>query len=293
MLQNLDFVHANVRVKTTEEKQAMKDAGIEPKPSFVATDQNQIEDLDDKYMAANKITNIPNFRLGWKDIMEVHNKKLDDMYAAMAKVKIDNAHPTVLHANDPWIKESLSKDGEEIDDAAAAARPGRNAMTLTRGGMMVEPLELAKQCCGRVNADGIPPWEDEDALRDTFCDVRFDVRPDPNKPIKVYHCLYTGKVFCSFCAHDKHKMPLPQFEMDPSVAEPQRLSFEAKEFLSSMPAPRITPVSKREEPEVPQRRKAVVEEDEEAEGLLEQVEEQLRAFPFCGGPLADTLFPGD
>mmetsp|Transcript_35536 Transcript_35536/g.83222 ORF Transcript_35536/g.83222 Transcript_35536/m.83222 type:complete len:245 (+) Transcript_35536:2-736(+) len=244
-------------------------------------------------METNKITEIPNFRLGWKEILETHRGKLESMYAAMAKVTIDNSSPAVLHANDPWIREKLAKDGEEVDDAMAAARPGRNAMALTRGGMLVEPLELAKQCSGRVNSDGIPPWEDEDAPRDTFCDVRFDVRPDRSKPVQAYHCLYTGKVFCSFCAHDKHKMPLPQFEADPSKSEPVRLSFEAKEFVSSVPAPRITPVSKREEPEAPPRRKAVVEEDEDAEGLLEQVEEQLRGFPFCGGPLADTLFPSE
>lgn len=45
----------------------------------------------------------------------------------------------------------------------------------------MEPLELAKQCSGMVNGDGIPPWEDEDAARAHFCDVRFDVRPDPHK----------------------------------------------------------------------------------------------------------------
>jgi hypothetical protein len=38
--------------------------------------------------------------------------------------------------------------------------------------MWLEPLELSRQCCGRVNNMGIKPEENDDALRETFCDVR-------------------------------------------------------------------------------------------------------------------------
>lgn len=65
--------------------------------------------------------------------------------------------------------------------------------------------------------------EDEDAPREAFCDVRFDVRPDPNKVVKSFHCAYTGKVFCDFCCSDKNMYPLPYFEMDPSVAAPVKV----------------------------------------------------------------------
>lgn len=53
-----------------------------------------------------------------------------------------------------------------------------------------------------VNELGIPPEEDEDAIRDVFCDVRFDVK---NAPKRVY-CLFTGKVYCDFCARDSYKV---------------------------------------------------------------------------------------
>lgn len=63
MLQNLPYIFANFRPLTAEEKQSIKDAGKEQKPAFTFADQNEIEDLDDKYMEQNKINEIPNFRL--------------------------------------------------------------------------------------------------------------------------------------------------------------------------------------------------------------------------------------
>jgi hypothetical protein len=36
--------------------------------------------------------------------------------------------------------------------------------------------------------------EDEDAPRTAYCDVRFDVRPDPKNEVKAIYCAYTGKV---------------------------------------------------------------------------------------------------
>ena len=65
------------------------------------------------------------------------------------------------------------------------------------------------QCCGVVNEAGIPPEEDEDAIRDVYCDVRFDVK---NPPKRVY-CLFTGKVYCDFCARESYKVSLPQLLM--------------------------------------------------------------------------------
>lgn len=63
-------------------------------------------------------------------------------------------------------------------------------MTLVRGNRYVEPLELTRQCNGRVNEHGITPQEDEDAPRESFCDVRFDVA----KPPPAVYCLWNGKV---------------------------------------------------------------------------------------------------
>jgi hypothetical protein len=34
-------------------------------------------------------------------------------------------------------------------------------MTLARGGILVEPMELAQFCSGRVNEDGVLPGENE------------------------------------------------------------------------------------------------------------------------------------
>ena len=116
-----------------------------------------------------------------------------------------------------------------------------------RGNRYVEPLELAVQCCGRVNEMGIPPSMDEDAVRDTYCDVRFDVID--SAPKRVY-CLYTGKVFCEFCAKPEYKVPLPQFEnlydnealveknrakkgMLTDEPEPQQVCYDAKEKMGA------------------------------------------------------------
>ena len=34
-------------------------------------------------------------------------------------------------------------------------------MTLVRGGILAEPMELARHCAGRANEDGVLPEEDE------------------------------------------------------------------------------------------------------------------------------------
>ena len=51
---------------------------------------------------------------------------------------------------------------------------GGHAHGCVRGNMWLEPLELTRQCNGRVNVHGVKPEENDDALRDGFCDVRFD-----------------------------------------------------------------------------------------------------------------------
>lgn len=93
MLQNLPYTFANFRPLSLEEKTAMKAEGREPKPAFTFADQNEIEDLDEAYMEKYKIIDVPNFRLGWKKILEGHQAKLDEMYAAMAKVQARNPKP--------------------------------------------------------------------------------------------------------------------------------------------------------------------------------------------------------
>lgn len=70
---------------------------------------------------------------------------------------------------------------------------------------MVCAIHKSVQCGGMVNEEGISPEEDEDAIRSAYCDVRFDVK-DPPKRI---YCLYTGKVFCDYCAKPSYKVPCP------------------------------------------------------------------------------------
>eukprot|EP00960_Hanusia_phi_P043160 755889-Hanusia_phi.AAC.11 len=90
---------------------------------------------------------------------------------------------------------------------------GYNAMVLVQGGRYGDPPELAKRCCGRVNANN--PFSDDDTIaRETFCDVRFDRRESAKTPDQV-HCLLTGKVFCKSCA--RFKVSIPELEDDPEA----------------------------------------------------------------------------
>jgi len=76
-----------------------------------------------------------------------------------------------------------------------------NAVVLARGGSFCEPVELTKQCGGRVHPD-TAQCSDEVLEHPGFCDVRFD-RPCSwlnQKPPPKVHCFGTGRVFCSSCA---------------------------------------------------------------------------------------------
>jgi hypothetical protein len=221
-----------------------------------------------------------NFRLGWRDVMEVHQNKLKVQEEAMTPINIKS--DLVLHAADEWISMRLSKTDRV---KPPSEKPGRNAMTLVRGNIYAEPLELARQCNGRVNSNGITPEEDEDAPRDTFCDVRWDVRAPP----KAVYCNMTGRVYCDFCAKEEYKVPLPQFEADPSASEPVQVCFAVKDHLGKVPASRIQPVSKKEEEEIVPRSKGV-EEEEEEEGDDDPFA-ILRKIPFCGNQIADAITP--
>jgi hypothetical protein len=96
MLQNLPYIFANFRPLTIEERAQMKAEGREPKPAFTFADQNEIEDLDEGHKEKFKIVDVPNFRLGWKNILKGHQQKLDEMYSAMAKVPSLIPHPSSL-----------------------------------------------------------------------------------------------------------------------------------------------------------------------------------------------------
>lgn len=93
--------------------------------------------------------------------------QIAEMEEAMAPITIKSQN--TAHAKDEWIRKRLSKADQALNPED---KPGRNAMTLVRGNRYVEPVELTRQCNGRVNEDGITPEEDEDAPRETFCDVR-------------------------------------------------------------------------------------------------------------------------
>jgi len=227
-----------------------------------------------------------NFRKGWKEILTVHEQKVKEMEEAMAPVTVKS--PKCAHAADPWIQKRLSAADKAMNPLD---KPGRNAMTHVRGNRLVEPLELTRQCNGRVNPDGITPQEDEDAPRDTFCDVRFDVR---NPPPAIY-CLYSGKVYCEYCAGKECKFMLPMFEKDPSEAQLVQVCQDSKEKLGKLPAPRIQAESKKEVEEVVHKRRGGGEEEEEDEPDEPPFITMFRSVPLCGNQLADkvneTLFP--
>uniref|UniRef100_A0A7S4PRR9 MATH domain-containing protein n=1 Tax=Guillardia theta TaxID=55529 RepID=A0A7S4PRR9_GUITH len=220
-----------------------------------------------------------NFRSGWKGIWEIYDKKYQGMKEAMAQINIKG--DAVLHAADEWIKKRLGRN----KDMNPADLPGRNALTLVRGNRFVEPMELCRQCNGRVNRDGITPDEDEDAPKDYFCDVRFDVV----KPPKAIYCLYSGKIFCEFCADPKkHLYALPQFEMNPSQAELVQVSQNSLEVLQKT-VTRIQPVSKKEEEEiVPKGRRNIEVEEEDGDDEPAFIT-LFRKFPICGNQIADKL----
>lgn len=186
----------------------------------------------------------------------------------------------------------------------------RVAMTLVRGNMWLEPLELSRQCCGRVNKDGIKPEENDDALRDAFCDVRFDTG---DKDAVQTHCLWSGKIYCQSCAHPTYKSPLPEFVGrvgTPVPREPGKVpsyigsvspdaegdaflftvSYDSKFYRSNTPSGRIQPVSK--PPPEPERTKILPlpEEEEDPPDPFEIAGEWLKAnIPVCGKTMAKQV----
>mmetsp|Transcript_30815 Transcript_30815/g.62453 ORF Transcript_30815/g.62453 Transcript_30815/m.62453 type:complete len:432 (-) Transcript_30815:790-2085(-) len=246
-----------------------------------------------------------NFRYGWKAVEKQLEEKYQDMDGdkgcraghpggAMKKTTIVDTK-LVLHAKDPWIFKRLPKNqraplhaGEAEEDTrlrVAMNSPARNAMTLVRGSIYVEPLELTRQCPGRVNKDGIRPEEDEDAPRDGFCDVRFDVKNPPEHR----YCLWDGKVYCQYCAADQYQTPLPEFEAVPDEAEPRCVSYQAKEYRSKTPNGRIQPVSEKPPEEPKHKRTGPIEEEEVDDDAPNPVVEFLAKVPLCGKDIANKL----
>mmetsp|Transcript_42211 Transcript_42211/g.99025 ORF Transcript_42211/g.99025 Transcript_42211/m.99025 type:complete len:894 (+) Transcript_42211:165-2846(+) len=240
----------------------------------ICPDQNKIAVPN---LARNKNRN---FRMGWAEEVEIVEKKIAQMEQAMSTVSIKSPH--VFHAADPWIKKRLSATDKKL---APEDKPGRNAMTLVRGNRYVEPLELTRQCNGRVNEHGITPQEDEDAPRESFCDVRFDVA----KPPPAVYCLWNGKVYCKFCAGEKCTHPLPMFEERPSEAQPVQVCTDSKVKLSKLVV-RIQAESKKEEEEVVPKRRGGAEEEEEDEPDEPAFISMFRNVPLCGNKLADTIY---
>mmetsp|Transcript_40736 Transcript_40736/g.96731 ORF Transcript_40736/g.96731 Transcript_40736/m.96731 type:complete len:807 (-) Transcript_40736:479-2899(-) len=147
-----------------------------------------------------------------------------------------------------------------IADAAweATGTPSRGGITasvstLARGGFMCEPLELQRQCSGRLNQDN--PWN-ADEERNTFCDVRFDRKGTLlARPPKKFHCHGTGKVFCAHCVRFKAK--LPEHEKDPQNATLVPVSHPVFQAQQTAPG-RIQPVSEKRAASEATKRKVVL-----------------------------------
>mmetsp|Transcript_17323 Transcript_17323/g.14209 ORF Transcript_17323/g.14209 Transcript_17323/m.14209 type:complete len:470 (+) Transcript_17323:152-1561(+) len=227
-----------------------------------------------------------NFRKGWKKVEELIGGKYASMHKAMSVINVPAG--SANHAADEWIKKKLPKaDLVRNDQADPSTKPGRNAMTLVRGNRFVEPLELCVQCNGRVNEDGVTPEDDEDAPRDVFCDVRFDVR---NPPPRIY-CLYSGKVFCDFCANpEKYKVPLPQFEAlydkeGEKEPEPKQVCFDAKVAMGAT-IQRLQPESKMPEEEIIAKRPGAIPEEDEDDSDPFEI---LKKIPCFGNMIYDKI----
>eukprot|EP00802_Teleaulax_amphioxeia_P003602 Tamp_03605.p1 GENE.Tamp_03605~~Tamp_03605.p1 ORF type:complete len:928 (+),score=215.99 Tamp_03605:206-2989(+) len=286
MLQGCKVVYANQPLKTREwkcpDQNALTKVLADGHEEFVPPKllkQHLIKHPEDRRT---------NFRKGWRAVDKLVSEKYEAMDKAMSVINI--VDPVVYHAADEWIIKKLpQKERQEFkaNPALAESKPGRNAMTFVRGGRYVEPMELCVQCNGMVNADGVTPQEEEDAPRDVFCDVRFDVIPPP----KRIYCLYTGKVYCDFCANPEfYKVPLPQYEdlYDKEGApepQPKQVCVDAF-FKMGKTVQRIQPESKMPEEEAPSKRPALPEEEDEDD--VDPFEFLLK-IPCFGKPIYDKL----
>ncbi len=177
-------------------------------------------------------------------------------------------------------------------------RPGRNAAALVRGGPLVDPPELTRQCRGRVHPRD--PLADDDeklvrAARTGFCDVRFDCledRPGARTAARHVHCLVTGRVLCGKCA--RWSVVIPEFYRVPGGpgSAPVAASIDGKQEREAAERT-IQPVSQKQAPDGEQRQKKavkveVVEEEDDAEPVWIA---GLRKVPFCGEQIADKINP--
>ncbi len=178
-------------------------------------------------------------------------------------------------------------------------RPGCNAAVLVRGGSMVDPPELTKQCRGRVHP--YDPLANDDqklimSARTAFCDVRFDcleIKPGARTVAKQVHCLVTGRVMCVKCA--RWNVVIPEFYRIPggSGSNPVSASIDGKQEREATERT-IQPVSLKQEAGDSQKHKKMAK--------MEKVEEEiddsepswiasLRKLPFCGEQIADKINP--
>eukprot|EP00277_Geminigera_cryophila_P043733 CAMPEP_0173083324 /NCGR_PEP_ID=MMETSP1102-20130122/19305_1 /TAXON_ID=49646 /ORGANISM="Geminigera sp., Strain Caron Lab Isolate" /LENGTH=1085 /DNA_ID=CAMNT_0013960083 /DNA_START=111 /DNA_END=3368 /DNA_ORIENTATION=- len=305
----LDYKLALWDFGTVENSKAMKKVGAVLAPKVQVTMEPPPNPPLLGPDAVEMLTWCGNFRYNWKNklkLMEDKYHELDNPKDGLFKKVSWNTkdlkdlekakHKIPL----PEPPESVTKDNEGTKDdnkakmymnrwKALNGDPDTNArvaMTLVRGNMWLEPLELTRQCCGRVNGMGINPLENDDATREAFCDVRFDTGTSAVQT----HCLWSGKIYCPSCANFKGL--LPEFVLPPDSEEELMftISYESQFYRSFTPSGRIQPVSKK--PPEPERVKItpLPEEEEDPPDIFEMAGEWLKAnVPVCGKTMAKSV----
>eukprot|EP00291_Cryptomonas_curvata_P013636 CAMPEP_0172189960 /NCGR_PEP_ID=MMETSP1050-20130122/22835_1 /TAXON_ID=233186 /ORGANISM="Cryptomonas curvata, Strain CCAP979/52" /LENGTH=903 /DNA_ID=CAMNT_0012864755 /DNA_START=53 /DNA_END=2765 /DNA_ORIENTATION=- len=230
---------------------------------------------DDSEEPKDKIKKKKNEQGGWKDLKKMVQKEFESVKTLLSSIKYDSSCARNVKGR------------------------GCNAAVLVRGGSMVDPPELTKQCRGRVHP--YDPHSNDDqklilSARTAFCDVRFDcleIKPGARTVAKQVHCLVTGRVMCAKCA--RWNAVIPEFYRVPggSGSTPVPASIDGKQEREATERT-IQPVSLKQEVDGSQKHKKMAK--------MEKVEEEvddsepswiasLRKLPFCGEQIADKINP--